>query len=168
MLINSQDDLFGSSAAGYLIRAHQSVTMVSVLSFLALKEIHESNFKQQEMADLANFLNSPRADNSVADDDLSSSHLRSLDLGEFPVGGISPPRTTDGPDAGILANVSATPNSQAEQHEDWEIIDRSRNDNKDLQAASSETSAPDIKSNDSKVLEPLDTRGTPNKLFHKP
>lgn len=60
--------------------------------------------------------------------------------------------------------VSAKLSFKAEQHEDWEIIDRSSNDGKDLRAACSDMSAPDMKSNDTKALEPLDSRKVFNDL----
>jgi hypothetical protein len=47
------------------------------------KEIHGSNFKQQEMADLGSSLNSPPTDNFTADDTLSYSLLAPHDLGKF-------------------------------------------------------------------------------------
>jgi hypothetical protein len=129
--------------------------------------IHESNFKQQEMAHLADSLNSPRPENFLVDDDSSGPPLASIDPGELLVGGVSLSRTNDASEAGMLANISATPSFKAEQHEDWEIIDRSSNDSKDLRAAFNEMSAPDIKSNDAKVPEPLDTRKFLNKPFHR-
>jgi hypothetical protein len=68
----------------------------------------------------------------------------------------------------MLATVSAGLSFKAEQHEDWEIVDRASNENKDLRAASNDMSVPDIKSNDTNVLEPLDTRMILNKPFDGP
>jgi hypothetical protein len=66
----------------------------------------------------------------------------------------------------VVAGVSSTLNSKAEQHEDWEIVDQLSNDSKDLRAASADMPAPHMKLNDTKALEPLDTRRILNELFN--
>jgi hypothetical protein len=119
------------------------------------------------MADLADTLNSPRTENFVADNDITSPPLSSLDPCEFIVSGISVPTTNDVSEAGMLANISATPSFKAEQHDDWEIVDQSSNDNKDLRTTPNEMSAPDIKPSDTKVIEPLDTRRFLNGPFRR-
>jgi len=65
----------------------------------------------------------------------------------------------------MFASVSATLSSKAEHHEDWEIVDPLSNDSKDLRAAFVDMPAPDIKSSDTKALEPLDTRRILNEPF---
>lgn len=65
----------------------------------------------------------------------------------------------------MLASASVTLSSKAEQqHEDWEIVAQWSNSSKDLPAASNDMLAPDMKSSDTKALEPLDTRRILNRL----
>jgi hypothetical protein len=66
----------------------------------------------------------------------------------------------------MLASAPGTLSSKAEQHDDWEIVDQSSNNSKDVPAVSNDMLAPDMKSSDTKALEPLDTRRILNKLFN--
>jgi hypothetical protein len=66
----------------------------------------------------------------------------------------------------VVTSASSTLSSKAEQHEDWEIVDQLSNDSKDLRAASADMPAPDMKSSDTKTLQPLDTRRILNELFN--
>jgi hypothetical protein len=133
------------------------------------------------MADLADSLSSPQTDDVAADDNLSTPP----DLGKSLVSCICLPRTNDAAKAsmlsfkGLVDNTTSTSgmekrslsnNSTAnttERHEDWEIVNSSSLHNKDSRPPPSGMSALDIKSNDTKVLEPLDSRRILTKPFNE-
>jgi hypothetical protein len=114
--------------------------------------------------------------------------FRTTDSGEFLIVLICCEMTNQTPKAGKLAKISyllnsmdlpsnqttnpATPNTSsaahattnaAEQHEGWEIVDPYSFYNQDLRVISRDVSAIDIRSDDTRASEPLDTRTIPIK-----